>query len=56
MDLFYLIFSKTLYSYDHFLSNYADDNILYNTGKDLQLVKSLLVNDFRTVPEWFYDT
>ena len=56
MDLFYLIFSKTLYSYDHFLSNCADDNSLYNTGIDLELVNSVLVNDFRTVTEWFYDT
>ena len=28
-------------------SNYADDNSLYNTGKDLELVKSVLVNDLK---------
>ena len=36
------------------LSNYADDNSLYDTGKDRELVKSVLVNDFRAVKEWFY--
>ena len=30
-------------------SNYADDNSLYNTGKDLELVKSVLVNDLTKV-------
>ena len=38
-----------------FLSNYADDNNLYNTGKDLKLVKSVLVINFRAVTEWFYE-
>ena len=38
-----------------FLSNYTDDNSLYNTGKDLELVKSVLVKDFRAVKEWFYE-
>ena len=28
---------------------------MYNTGKDLELVKSVLVNDFRAVKEWFYE-
>ena len=28
------------YTFFHFLSNYADDNSLYNTGKVLELVKS----------------
>ena len=38
-----------------FLSNYANDNSLSNTGKDLELVKSILVNIFRAVTEWFYE-
>ena len=38
-----------------FLSNYANDNSLYNTGKDLELVKSILVNIFRAVTEWFFE-
>ena len=38
-----------------FLSNYADDNSLYNTGKDLELVKSVLVKDFRAAKEWFHE-
>ena len=28
---------------------------MYNTGKDLELVKSILVKDFRAVKEWFYE-
>ena len=28
---------------------------MYNTGKDLELVKSVLVKDFRAVKEWFYE-
>ena len=28
---------------------------MYNTSKDLELVKSVLVNDFRAVKEWFYE-
>ena len=38
-----------------FLNIDADDNSLYNTGKDIELVKSVLVNDFRAVAEWFYE-
>ena len=45
----------TLYFLTTFLSNYTDDNSLYNTGKDLELVKSVLVNDFTAVKEWFYE-
>ena len=26
---------------------------MYKTGEDLELVKSIVVNDFRTVTEWF---
>ena len=28
---------------------------MYNTGKDLELVKSVLVKDFTAVKEWFYE-
>ena len=28
---------------------------MFNTGKDLELVKSVLVKDFRAVKEWFYE-
>ena len=38
-----------------FLSNYVDDNSFYSTGKDLELVKSVLVKDFRAIKEWFYE-
>ena len=38
-----------------YLSNYADDNKLYNIGKDRNIVKELLKKDFRVVTEWFYE-
>ena len=38
-----------------FLINYADDNSLYNTAKGLEPVKSIMVNAFRAVKEWFYE-
>ena len=38
-----------------YLSNYADDNNLYNIGKDRDIVKELLKKDFRVVTEWFYE-
>ena len=28
---------------------------MHNTGEDLKRVKSVLVNDFRAVKEWFYE-
>ena len=53
--LFNLFINDLLFFITTFLSNYADDNSLYNTGKDLELVRSALVNDFRAVTEWFYE-
>ena len=38
-----------------FLSNYVVDNSFYSTGKDLEIVKSVLVKDFRAIKEWFYE-
>ena len=57
MDLFLfnLFINFLIFFIITFLSNYADDNSLYNTGKDLKLVKSVLVNDVRPVSEWFYE-
>ena len=49
--LFNLFLNDRIFFITTFLSNYADDNGLYNTGKDLELVKSVLVNDFRAVKE-----
>ena len=34
-----------------FLSNYAVDNSLYNASKDLKLVKSVLLNNFRAATD-----
>ena len=45
--LFNLFINDLIFFITTFLSNYADDNSLYSTGKDLELVKSVLVNDFR---------
>ena len=40
---------------DTFLSNYADNNNLYNIGKDRDTIKNLLRKDFRALTEWFID-
>ena len=53
--LFNFFINDLIFFITTFLSNYADDNSLYNTGKDLKLVKSVLVKDFRAVKEWFYE-
>ena len=37
------------------LSNYADDNNLFTTGTDTQLINQTLLSDFRTVSNWFYE-
>ena len=49
--LFNLFINDLIFFITTFLSNYADDNSLYNTSNDLELVKSVLVNDFRAVKE-----
>ena len=53
--LFNLFINDLIFFITFFLSNYANDNSLYNTGKALELVKSVLVNDFRAVKEWFHE-
>ena len=40
-DLFLFICFSTL-------SNYADDNNLFDTGTDIQLINQMLLSDFRT--------
>ena len=47
-DLFLFICFSTL-------SNYADDNNLFATGTDIQLINQMLLSDFRTVNNWFYE-
>ena len=37
------------------LSNYADDNNLFATGTDIQLISQMLLSDFRTVNNLFYE-
>ena len=46
-DLFLLICFSTL-------NNYADDNNLFATGTDIQLINQMLLSDFRAVNNWFY--
>ena len=38
------------------LINYADDNDLFTTRTDVQLINQMLLSDFRTVNKWFYET
>ena len=45
--LFNLFINDLIFFITTFLSNYVDDNNLYNTGKNLEQVISVLVNDFR---------
>ena len=47
-DLFLFICCSTL-------SNYADDNNLFGTGTDVQLINQMLLSDFRTVNNWFHE-
>ena len=38
------------------ISNYADDNDLFTTGTDdIQPMSQMLLSDFRTVNNWFYE-
>ena len=54
--LFYL-FINGLFLFICFstLRNYADDNNLFTTGTNIQLVNQILLSDFRTVNNWFYE-
>ena len=47
-DLFLFICFNTRF-------NYADDNNLFTTGTDIQLINQMLLSDFRTVNNWFYE-
>ena len=51
--LFDHFINEVIFFITTFLSNYVDGNSLYNTGKDLEQVKPVLVNDFRAVKKWF---
>ena len=47
-DLFLSIYFSTL-------SNYADDNNLFATGTDIQLINQMLLSDIRAVKNWIYE-
>ena len=38
------------------LSNYADDNTLYNSGFNLKEVKNCLSTDFDAITRWFHES
>ena len=46
---FVLFLSETL------LSIYADDNNLYSTGKELNLIKEKIRKNFKEVTDWFFE-
>ena len=37
------------------LSNYADDNNVFATGNDIQLISQMILSDFRTINNWIYE-
>ena len=38
-----------------FLSNYADDNNLYSTRKELNIIEKKLRKDFKVATDWFFE-
>ena len=53
--LLFNLFINDLFICFSTLSNYADDNNLFTTGTDIQLINQMLLSDFRTVNNWFYE-
>ena len=56
--LFFNLFINGLFLFTCFstLSNQADDNNLFTTGTDIQLIKQMILSDFRAVNNWFYES
>ena len=44
-----------LFLSETFLSNYADDNNLYCTGKELDIITEKLWKVFKVVTDWFFE-
>ena len=44
-----------LFLSETFLGNYAYDNNLYTTGKELNIMKEKLRKDFKVVTDWFFE-
>ena len=57
MPLLFNLFINDLFLFTCFstLLNYADDNNLLTTGTDIQLINQILLSDFRTLIDWFYE-
>ena len=55
--LFFNLFINDLELFlsETFLSNYADDNNLYSTRKELNVIKEKLQKDFKVVTDWFFE-
>ena len=55
--LLFNIFLNDLFLYlqETFLSNYADDNVLYSIGNTIEGVKKALSNNFRIIQNWFHE-
>ena len=48
--MIYLFIYFSTVSYD------ADDNNLFTTGSDIQVINQMLLSEFRTVNNWFTKT
>ena len=55
--LLFNLFTNDLFLFICFstLRNYADDNNLFTTGTDIQLINQILLSDFKTLSNWFYE-
>ena len=51
--LLFNLFINDLFICFSTLSNYADDNNLFATGTDIQLINQMLLSNFRAVNNWF---
>ena len=55
--LLFNLFTNDLFLFICFstLRNYADDNNLFTTGTDIQRINQILLSDFKTLSNWFYE-
>ena len=44
-----------LFLSETFLNNYANESNLYSIGKELNIIKEELRNDFKVVTDWFFE-
>ena len=54
--IFNLLINDLTFFIQYFtLSNYADDNNLFSTGKNKDEIKNILSSDFRVINDWFHE-